>query len=311
VGLVVAVLLWGTSFVATKAALGGFPPLTVIGGRMLLAAALMLPFWRRLPRPARRPGDLRRIAVLVAFYPCLYYATESFAVSQTTASQAGTVSALAPLLVAAGAWVFLRERLPGRAVAGLLVSIGGVAVLSLGGGAAPAAPNPGLGNALEVGAIAFASASTITLKGLTGRWDPWLLTGLQMSVAAVVFLPAVLLTPIATWTSAPASAWIGLVWLGVAVTLPPSGLYNLAVSRMPAARAAMAINVIPVVAIVSGWAVQGDALSTVQWAACVVILGGVLLGQSGPTRAGTPEAGTPETATAEAEASSSTRSGPA
>ncbi|MBE0477300.1 MAG: DMT family transporter [Coriobacteriia bacterium] len=42
------------------------------------------------------------------------------------------ISAIVPLLVAVAAWAFLGERLSPRAVAGILLSLAGVAILSLG-----------------------------------------------------------------------------------------------------------------------------------------------------------------------------------
>ena len=68
--------------------------------------------------------------MIALLYPCLYYVLEGNALRLTTASQAGAVSALVPLMVAVGARVFLSEHLSGRAIVGLLASIGGVAVLS-------------------------------------------------------------------------------------------------------------------------------------------------------------------------------------
>jgi len=76
-----------------------------------------------------------------------------------------------------------------------------------------------------------------------------------------------------------------VLYLGIAVTLIPVGLFNLAVSRMPAARAALAINLVPVVAILTGSALLGDSLTAVQGFACVVILAGVLLGERSGERA--------------------------
>jgi len=164
VGLTVAVILWGTSFVATKVALTGFGPLTVIGLRMVLASTLMLPFWSHVPAPTRRHGDARWLLLLVLLYPCLYFTLEANAVNLTTASQAGAVSAVVPLLVAVGARVFLGERLARWAVVGLAVSIGGVVVLSLGGPAAATAANPALGNALEFGALAGYAVTTLVVS---------------------------------------------------------------------------------------------------------------------------------------------------
>jgi drug/metabolite transporter (DMT)-like permease len=278
-GLAGAVLLWGTSFVATKAALTGFGPLVVVGIRMLLASAMMSVLWPRLPSPRRQHGDWRLLIVLAGMWPCVYFVLEGNALRLTTSSQAGTISALVPLLVVVGARIFLAERLARQAVMGLAISMVGVFALSVGGPAETAAPNPALGNALEVLAMASYAVSTLTLKSLVGRYNSWLLTGLQCLSGAIVFLPAVLLTPIHDWRAAPPEAWAGALYLGLLVTLVPSGLYNMAVSRMPAGRAALAINLVPVVALISGWAIQGDSLSVLQGAACVAILSGVLLGQ--------------------------------
>jgi drug/metabolite transporter (DMT)-like permease len=278
-GLGGAVLLWGTSFVATKAALDGFGPLVVVGIRMLLASAMMTALWPRLPAPRRLPGDWRRLLLLAVMWPCVYFILEGNALRLTTASQAGTVSALVPLLVAVGARLFLAEHLAAQAVAGLAISMLGVVALSLGGRAESAAPDPALGNVLEVLAMASYAVSTLTLKSLVGRYNSWILTGLQCLAGALVFLPALLLMPLSEWQAAPPAAWAGALYLGLLVTLLPSGLYNVAVSRMPAGRAAMAINLVPVVALLSGWAIQGDSLSAIQCAACTAILGGVLLGQ--------------------------------
>jgi drug/metabolite transporter (DMT)-like permease len=60
-------------------------------------------------------------------------------------------------------------------------------------------------------------------------------------------------------------------------------------SRMPAGRTAMAINLVPVVALVTGWAMLGDSLAPAQMLARVVIFGGVVLGQM-PSPAAGPSA---------------------
>ena len=279
VGLGVGVILWGTSFVATKAALTGFGPLVVVGARMLLSSALMLPFWARLPAPRRQHGDWRWLALIALLYPCVYYVLEGNALRLTTASQAGAVSALVPLMVAVGARVFLSEHLSGWAVAGLVASIGGVVVLSAAAPHEAGASNPALGNALEVLALAAYAVSTIELKRLTSRYDPWFLAGLQCLVGALLFLPAVGLAATESWGRAPLDAWLGVLYLGLLVTLLPAGLYNFALSRMGAARTSMAINLVPVVALITGWAILGDSLAPLQMLACVVILGGVMLGQ--------------------------------
>ena len=55
---------------------------------------------------------------------------------------------------------------------------------------------------------------------------------------------------------------------------------------MPTGRAAMAINLVPVVALVTGFLLLGESLAPIQVAACVVIFGGVVFGQMTASGAG-------------------------
>ena len=172
----VTVLLWGTSFAVTKSAYASFPPMTVIWLRMVIAFLAALPFLRRLPRPDYRRGDWKYLTVATLFLPCLYFALEGYAIQFTSSGQAGVVAAVMPLIVGLAAWVFLRERPTWQRVAAILASMLGVAMLSLGGLQQAAAPNPGLGNLLELGAMVAAAGATITIKHLSTRYDAWLLT---------------------------------------------------------------------------------------------------------------------------------------
>ena len=274
-----AVLLWGSSFAATKTAMRSFSPMAVMWLRMVVASLVFLPFWRRVPRPDRRPGDARYLGLAVLFVPCLYYLFEGFAVRLTTSSQAAVVSAVMPLLVGAGAWVFLRERPAWQAVAGIVVSMAGVAVLSLGGAPQAAAPNPALGNVLELVAMVVAAGSTLVVKHLSARYDAWLLTGLQALVGAGFFAAPALVAGLPDLGSVPAVAWIAVLYLGTACSLGAFGLYNSALRLLPASRAALSINLIPAVAMLAGWVLLGEALTPLQIAACAMIVGAVVFAE--------------------------------
>lgn len=276
-----AVVLWGTSFASMKIALTGFEPMAVVWIRMATGSAIILPLWSRIPKPDRRPGDAKWLAVLVLFQPCLYFLFEGFALDYTTSAQAGMIAAIVPLLVALGAWVFLSERLTRLTFAGLILSVLGVIALSLGGESSAQASNPVLGNTLELLAMTVGAAYMLVVRHLSARYNPWLLTGIQTVAGAVFFLPGALLSHPETWIQAPAAAWIGAAYLGGFVTLGAFGLYNMAISRVAAARAVIAVNVVPLVAVATGWILLGEALTPVQFVAGAVIAVAVYLGEKG------------------------------
>lgn len=277
-----AVLFWGTSFVATKSALGHFAPMTIIWLRMALASVVFAPAWFFLPRPDFRAGDVRWLALVTLLQPCVYYLAEGYGVKFTTSSAAGVISAVVPLLIAAGAWLFLKERLSARSAIAIGISLAGVAVLSVGGEAQATAPNPVLGNALEVVAMTSAAGAMLAIKHLSARYGAWFITGLQAAVGAVFFLPGALLADRGSWAAAPASAWLAVGFLGTFVSLGAFGLYNMAVVRMPANRAALAINLVPAVALAAGWLMLGESLSPLQLGACLAIVGAVVFAETAP-----------------------------
>jgi drug/metabolite transporter (DMT)-like permease len=278
-----AVIFWGTSFVATKTALDSFEPMTVIWLRMATAALVFAPAWFFVPKPAYQRGDLKWLALIALLQPCIYYLAEGYAVRLTTSSAAGVISAIVPLLVAAGAWLFLGEHLSARSVVAIAISLVGVAMLSLGGTTQASAPNPVLGNFLEVLAMVCAAGSMIALKHVSSRYNPWFLTGLQASVGALFFLPGAIAGGTANWSAAAPSAWISVVYLGTFVSLAAFGLYNTAVTRMPANRAALSINLVPAVALLAGWLMRGESLTAMQLVACAIIVGAVVLAETGPS----------------------------
>lgn len=307
-----AVLLWGTSFVATKYALTGFSPLAVIFLRMLLASLLLSLVWGRVPKAGRQPGDLKWLGLMCLLQPCLYFLLEGYAVALTSSAQAGMISALVPLLVAAGAFAFLREGLSKRMLMGLSLSLCGVVWLSLGGAANASAPNPALGNLLELLAMCCASGYMLVLKHLSSRYNSWHLTGLQVFAGALFFLPGALATQ-PGWLADPASAaattlaavprqaWLAVAYLGGVVTLGAFGMYHRAVMSLPSAQAAASINLVPLVAVLAGWVMLGEALAPAQLAACGLILAGVLLGQIRPGQTQTDMTQSRQTETSQAQ----------
>jgi drug/metabolite transporter (DMT)-like permease len=274
-----AVLLWGASFAAMRVAVQALDPWAVMWLRMILATLLLLPFLPRLAPARRQAGDWRWLLPLVATQPCLYFLLESHALQYTSSSQAGVISASVPLMVAIGARLLLGEPLRRKTLWGLLLALSGVAILTGSAGGAGQGSDPLLGNALELLAMVCAAVNMVLVKRLSNRYGPWTLTGMQMAAGSLFFLPG-----LPVLVEAPPSLWTPrliaiLLFLGSLVTLGAFGLYNWGMSRLPAARAASFINLVPVAAVVIGWVVLGESLSGLQCLAAGVVLAGVWISQ--------------------------------
>lgn len=299
-----SVLFWGSSFAVTKDTYAEVSPMAVMSLRMLIASLAFLPFWWRLPRPQYRRGDAKLLALSMAFIPCAYFLLESLAMLYTTSSQAGVISATVPLIVALGAWLLFRERLTWQQGVGVAVSITMVVVLAMTGASQASAPMPWLGNLMELGAMVAAAGSMLTIKQLSSRYHPWFLTGLQAASGAVFF--TVLAATTGGWPdlgglSVP--VMLELAYLGVFPGLLAFGLYNSALKMMPATSAALAINMVPVVAVLTGWLLLGESLTIIQLLACALIIAAVVFAEATSADAGktvVAESDTPIAAVADA-----------
>lgn len=276
--LVLAMALWGSSFIALKFAFAELPPMWVIFGRMALGSLVFLLAWRWLGRIDYRAGDWRWLLALAACEPCLYFIFEALALQNTSATQAGMITALLPLLVAMGAFLFLHERVAKTTWAGFLLAVVGAVWLSLASEADASAPAPLLGNFYEFIAMLCATCYTLLLKHLSERYSPFVLTAMQAFIGSLFFLPLALVTePLPSQFGA---LGIGsVIYLGLVVTVGAYGLYNFGVSRLPASQASGFTNLLPVFTLIFAALLLGESLNAMQYAAAALVFVGVALSQ--------------------------------
>ena len=273
--ILTAVFLWGSSFSTMRMVLNVLDPMSAIFLRLFIASLCILPFTGKLFPRNYKKGDWKILGGMVLFQPCLYFTFESRALIYTTSSQAAIVSACLPLMVAVAAWIFLSEAINAKIIVGLVLSITGVVLLTLFQGQGAAAPNPVLGNSLELLAMVAACGYMILVKQLSSRYNTWTLTAMQVLGGTLFFLPGIL--PLLAADPAIWNAkliWL-LLFLGPCVSLGAFGLYNYGIKTISVSKASICINLIPVTAILLGWIFLGETLNLKQGVAVGIVILGV------------------------------------
>ncbi len=276
--LLMAMVLWGSSFVALKYSFQEMHPLLVILGRMVVASLFFLPFIRSFTKMGIRRHHLVPVLAMCLCEPCLYFCFESAALVYTSASQAAMITTMLPLLVALSAGLLLGERISGRTILGFFIAAAGALWLSLAGKSTGQSPHPAWGNFLEFMAMVCAAAYTILMKHLSKDLHPFFLTGIQAFTGALFFAP-VLLLPQVQASSVSINGLFVILYLGTVVSVGAYGLYNFGISRIPASQASAFVNLIPVFSILLGFLILGERLTPWQGAACALVFGGVLVSQ--------------------------------
>ncbi|WP_166850080.1 EamA family transporter [Isoptericola sp. BMS4] len=307
--LAVAVaVMWGLNFLAIDASLGHFPPMFLVALRFALIAVPTVLFvpWPQVP-----------VRWLVGYG--LGFGTLQFAFlywGMASGMPAGLASLVlqmsGPFTVILGA-TFLRERVSGRQVLGILVAVGGLTLVAW-----QRAENATVLPFLLTLAGAFGWAIGNVCNRQAKPTSPLRLT-LWMSVVPPLPMLAVSLLvegPAAIGESltsfddpAAVPALLGLAYTVLIGTILGSGVWTWLMARHPAGVVGPFSMLVPVVGMTAAWLVLGETVTPGEGAGAVLVVGGVLLGSTRrraprPGRAVPPSAGSgtavPGTAPAEA-----------
>ena len=281
VAAITGCFLWGSALSIVKIALEEYDPVFLVFARMAIAFLVLTPIVLIRFRPIRIHSrkDFLLLILLTLCDPVGFFTFEALALQHTSASQAGMMWALAPLLNVMAAWVILRERTTRPVLVCFMVAMAGVVMLTMGSGISEHASNPVLGNFLELLSLCGAAGFLVILRFLRGRYPAMLVVWFQSLGASILFLPALTLDSVVLPTQFNLTPFITLFYLGACVTFGAQACSAFAVARMPVSRLSALSNIIPVVGVLAGLIILGETLLPMQWAACAIVLGAVLISQ--------------------------------
>ncbi|MFZ5768159.1 MAG: DMT family transporter [Bacillota bacterium] len=276
--LLLAILIWGSTFVATKDALQAFPPTTLAALRFLFAVAFLLPF--HLRRRLRSPSPPLRISVLMGFTGgFLYFALQNLALVYCRAGTACLILASIPVFTALASRLFLNELISPARVGGIFLSISGVAVLVWSESSRLLEGALNLGGPLLIGAAMAWAAYTVIGRKLSHTFDPILAT-FQTTLWGVLFLlPLALLETQPVYGNLGAESWLVLLYLGVIASALPIFLWNYALKTYEASPAGVYLNLVPLVAIALATLFLRERLTFLEVVAGLMVLTGVVLAE--------------------------------
>lgn len=274
-------VLWGGSFFFMAVALGGFPPFTIVLGRVALAAAALALACRALglalPRTREAWLACAGMGLLNNAIPfTLVVAGQQYIPS----GLAAVVNAATPVFAVLAAHLFTAdEKLTAARLAGALTGLAGVALL-----AGPAVLAPGGGQ--EALGIALCLGACLSY-GLTGVWArrvkragmaPLPAAAGQCMCSMLLMLPLALLFDqpwLLPMPGLPAIA--ALVGLGLVSTALAYALFYALLAGAGATNTMLVTLLVPVTALLLGTLVLGEALLPRHLAGMALIGAGLAL----------------------------------
>ncbi len=256
--------VWGSTFLAIRVGVREVPPFLLAAMRFLIAG-LVLYGWM-LARGERSPSArqwtsvlLLALLIFVLDYGLLFWAEQ-----RVPSGIAAVMMATIPVFMALAEIIFLRtQRLTARLALALLIGIGGVAVLmsrSLNLGGAPIDTAGAV--ALIIAAISWSVASALTRK-LPLPPSKVMSSGAQMLAGgALLALTSAALGEFRDFHPAAVSrgAWLALLYLIVAGSIVAFTAYVWLIHHESPTKVGTYAYVNPVVAVLVGYWLGGEAL---------------------------------------------------
>jgi len=283
IGAFIYALIMGHSFLFTKIALESANPMDILAYRFTAAfIGIMIPRIFGWIKVKYTRESIRRIIPIAILYPLLFFGFQTTGLQYTTSSEAGILSAAAPIFTMILASYFLDEKTTTLQRLSIIVSVLGVVYVSVMKGA-----SLDINNILG---IVLLILSTISLAGysvmgrvLTRDFSNIELSYLMITISFIVYNLIAILNHAINGSVKnffiPLSSMgfvISILYLGVLSSLVTSLLTNFILSRIEASRMSVFANLGTVITIIAGAVYLKEKIYYYHIIGSILIISGVI-----------------------------------
>jgi drug/metabolite transporter (DMT)-like permease len=283
-GALLAIAMWGISFVATKTALRDVSPTTLIFMRFAIGSVVLLAIVRDLP-PRESWPSLALMGFIGVF---VHQMLQSYALTLTTAVHTGWLVGISPIWSAILAAIFLRERFGPWKVIGLIGgTAGALIVMTRGDFSASVLALPSTRGDLLI----LASTVNWAIYSVVGhptirRLGPRLATSGALLFGTLMLAPLFVIRE--GWRELPnlsRSGWFALLFLAIGCSALGYLLWYGALEKVEVSRVAAFLYLEPIFTLAAAVSVLHESVSLTTLVGGMLVVVSVLLTQYGGTSA--------------------------
>lgn len=270
--MMLPVVFWGISFTSTKVVLTELPPVSIAFFRQFIALVPLLS-WIFVTKTSLKikPHDIFVLAGSCFFGIVLYFVFENTGLLYTNASSAAMIVSAVPIFTLVSEAVFFRMRISLKTVICILISIFGVYLVISANGKLDFSSSTFLGNILILAAMISWVIYTLLSRGLGDRYVSLVITFYQTALSSILFIPFVI-PEIERWKPLTPVPLLNLIYLSVFCSAISYFAFLYAVKRLGPTVSSAFLNLVPVVAVITGFMVLGERLWLLQYAGMGLIM---------------------------------------
>jgi drug/metabolite transporter (DMT)-like permease len=275
-GLLLSTVIWGVSFPVVKAALGEMDPFLFVFLRFGIASVLVL-FYLALSKKSISRLFQDRILWVLGITNALGFAMEFYGMTMTTASKASLLVNVNVVFMAIFAARLLGERMNFRTIAGIILGVVGVALITTEGDPSRLSGGSILGDIIIfLGGIVWAYSNIYNKRAATELgMTPMEVTESMILISTLGLLPFL---PLSNWGfSASPLAISSMVYTSIVCTIVGFYLFYRALRELTVVNTGIVLLFEIVVAVVIANAFLGEVIPPIGFIGGILIGAGILL----------------------------------
>jgi drug/metabolite transporter (DMT)-like permease len=276
--ILLAIIFWGTSFVATKTALNEIKPVTIIILRLILASALLSIIAFSTKKDFLVNLKSHGWILVLAFIAVFHLWIQVTGLQYTTASNTGWIIGTAPVFIAVLGFIFYKEKITLLQVAGILVAIAGLLLLIGKGSLKSFGLIENKGDLLVLGSAFTWGVYSIVNKKISLSYSPLMTILYLFIMMAVIIIPFNLdAQTINSVINLSFTGWVAILFLGIFCSGIAYVIWAQALRDMESAKVGAFLYFEPFVTVVASWLFLSEGITLLMILSGILITAGVFI----------------------------------
>jgi RarD protein len=276
--ILLAIIFWGTSFVATKTALNEIKPVTIIILRLILASILLtiiaLSTKRKFSINIKSHSWIFILALVAVFHLWI----QVTGLQYTTAANTGWIIGTAPIFMAILGFVFYKEKITLLQFLGILVAMAGLLLLIGKGDITNIGLIENQGDLLVLGSAFTWGVYSMVNKKISLSYSP------LMTILYLFLMMAVIITPfnldeqtIRSVINLSAKGWLMVFFLGIFCSGIAYVIWAQALRDMESAKVGAFLYIEPLITVIAAWFFLQEEITLLMILSGLLITAGVFI----------------------------------
>jgi len=273
-----AVIFWGSSFIAVKIALRELAPTTIVLLRLIAAViflgAIALYTKKNFSVNLKNHGSIFLLALISVFHLWIQVKALEF----TTASNSGWIVGTAPIFIALLGAIFFKEKLTGFKISGILIAMLGLMLLITRGDLLSINIIKNKGDLMMLSSAFIWGVYSIANKKIALSYPP------LMMIFYLFLMMAIMITPFTINSAAIESiqnlslnGWTAVLFLGLLCSGAAYVIWAFALRDMDSAKVGAFLYLEPLITVIAAWAILNEEITLFMLLSGLIILLGVYL----------------------------------